>query len=132
MGRDTFGEFVRNLRLQQKLTLREFCREHDLEPANWSRMERGVTAPPQDRSILERYARYLAIRPETEDWRRFMDLAAIDSGIIPEDIMTDDVLLERVPVLFRAARGDKLTREQLDELLGLLRKETKNVRKKTT
>jgi transcriptional regulator with XRE-family HTH domain len=126
----TFGEFVRNLRLQRKLTLREFCREHNLEPANWSRMERGVTAPPQDRSILERYARNLSVKPETEDWRTFMDLAAIDSGVIPEDIMNDELLLERVPVMFRAARGDKLTREQLDELLGLLRKETKNVHKK--
>ncbi len=126
MKRERFGEFVRNLRLRQNITLREFCRDHDLEPGNWSRMERGISPPPQDDGILRRYAKYLGIRPESDEWRQFIDLAAIDSGTIPADIMSDEELLERVPLLFRAARGEKLSSEQLDELLALIRKESKS------
>lgn len=126
MRRESFGEFVRNLRLKQNLTLREFCREHDLDPANWSRMERGLSTAPQDQDILKRYARFLGIRPDTNEWRDFMDRAAVDAGTIPNDIMSDEALLERVPLLFRAARGEKLSSEQLDELLALIRKESKS------
>lgn len=126
MTRKAFGEFVRNLRLRHDITLRVFCREHDIEPANWSRMERGLLAPPKDQNILKRYAKFLGIRSGSDEWREFMDLAAVDAGTIPNDIMSDEVLLERVPLLFRAARGEKLSSQQIDELLALIRKESKS------
>lgn len=44
----TFGEVLKGARIKAKITLREFCRRNDLDPANQSRYERGLLAPPQD------------------------------------------------------------------------------------
>ncbi len=57
----TFGEFFKQKRIGLRKTLREFCREHDLDPGNISKLERGRVQPPQNKERRLEYARYLQL-----------------------------------------------------------------------
>ncbi len=114
MGR--FGDFFKERRLALGLSLRQFCLAHGLDPGNISKLERGRLAPPQH-DKLEEYARLLGIRESSDDWFRFFDLAAAESGRIPRDILSDHEVVEKLPILFRTLRGEKIPDEQLDEIV---------------
>lgn len=116
-----FGTKFRELRLRLGVSLRMFCIEHKLDPSNISKLERGLLAPPQKREILERYAACLKIEEGSDDWYEFFDLAAAEKGRIPEDIRSDEELLRKVPILFRAARGQDVSKADVDALLDKLR-----------
>ena len=47
----TFGEFIKQLRLQNRITLREFCRLAGIDPSNWSKIERGMLQPPKSKML---------------------------------------------------------------------------------
>lgn len=111
-----FGEFFKQRRLALGLSLRQFCLEHGLDPGNISKLERGRLAPPQH-DKLEEYARLLGLQEGTDDWYRFFDLAAAEAGRIPRDIMSDEEVVERLPLLFRTLRGERIPDEQLDEIV---------------
>ncbi|MHC4176162.1 MAG: helix-turn-helix domain-containing protein [Planctomycetota bacterium] len=118
-----FGEFFRKRRTALGLTLRKFCLHNGLDPGNISRLERGLLPPPQDRDKLESYARLLQIEKGSGDWYEFFDLAAAETGRIPDEIMQDQELAGKLPIVFRTLRGDKVPDEKLDELLRRLREE---------
>jgi len=117
-----FGEFLETLRQRNKLTLREFCKRAGCDPANISRIERGLMAPPKGIEILERYAQVLGLKQSTDDWYTFFDLAAVDQGMMPADIMKDEELVRALPVFFRTLRGQKPTREELVKIAEKIRK----------
>lgn len=117
-----FGDFFEALRQRSKLTLREFCKQAGADPANISRMERGLMPPPKGRDILERYASVLGLAEATDDWYQFFDLAAADQGIVPADIMEDAELVKVLPVFFRTLRGQKPTAEELRGIAEKIRK----------
>jgi transcriptional regulator with XRE-family HTH domain len=71
----SFGQLVKQLRIAQKKTLRQFCLEHGQDPSNWSKIERGVSAPPKDVKTMERWAKQLGLKAGTEEWQEFLDLA---------------------------------------------------------
>jgi hypothetical protein len=58
----------------------------------------------------------------TTTWYEFFDLAAASRGQIPEEILTDDKLVAKLPVLFRTLRGERVSEEKLDELIEAIRK----------
>ncbi|OGV58566.1 MAG: hypothetical protein A2283_00520 [Lentisphaerae bacterium RIFOXYA12_FULL_48_11] len=118
----TFGPYFKVLRMEKRITLREFCRRAGADPGNISKLERGVWPPPQDKDILERYARALDLKPATDEWYRFFDYAAADCGIIPQDIMSDEEVVKVLPVLFRTLRREKPTEEGLNRLVTKLKK----------
>lgn len=105
-----------------EITLRKFCEKAKADPGNTSKIERGVWPPPQDRDILERYAKALGLKEGTDKWYRFFDLAAADCGIIPQDIMSDEEVVKVLPVLFRTLRREKPTEQDLDRLVEKLRR----------
>ena len=117
-----FGEYFKQRRIALKKTLRQFCRDHDLDPGNISRLERGLLSPPQGREILESYAKLLKLRKGSDDWYTFFDLAAAETGRIPQELLEDKDVLEKLPILFRTLRGQKVPDEQLDELVRTIRK----------
>jgi len=117
-----FGEFFKQRRIALGLTLREFCRRNGLDPGNISRLERGLLPPPQGRETLERYAKLLRLKKGSDDWYNFFDLAAAENGRIPPEILQDKEVLEKLPILFRTLRGQKVPDEQMDELVRKLRK----------
>ena len=116
-----FGAFFKARRQAAGLTLREFCLQHKLDPGNLSRLERGMLPPPKDRARLEEYAGYLELKPGSDDWYQFFDLAAAAKGRLPEELLVDEALVARLPLLFRTLRGKRLTTKQLDDLLKKVR-----------
>ena len=118
----TFGELFKERRIALGATLREFCRRNGLDPGNISRLERGLLPPPQGRETLEHYAKLLKLKKGSDDWYNFFDLAAAENGRIPAEILEDKEVLEKLPILFRTLRGQKVPDEQLDELVRKLRK----------
>ena len=55
-------------------------------------------------------------------WEEMKDKANIDAGIIPEDILTDEKVLNSLPLFFRTIRSEKPTPEELDKLVEMIRK----------
>jgi transcriptional regulator with XRE-family HTH domain len=113
-----FGKYVKSLRIERSLTLREFCRITHLDPGNWSKIERGILSPPKSREDLNTVAEALALSEGSDEHNTLFELAAI-SFIPPE--LTDQNVLEKLPVFFRTVRGEKPTRKELEELIRILR-----------
>lgn len=118
----TFGNFVKALRIARGLTLRAFCQQNGIDPGNWSKLERGLAPPPQHPDKLSAFALALALERGSEQWQEFFDRAAAANGIIPEDLLTDEEVVARLPVLFRTLRGSPVAPDNLDELINLIRR----------
>lgn len=117
----TFGDYIKQLRLKNKITLREFCRITGIDPSNWSKVERSILPPPKSKQVLEDIARVLKIQKNSEQWHTIMDLAAITH--IPRELLSDQSIVEKLPVFFRTLRGQKPTQEELENLIKLIREE---------
>ncbi len=117
-----FGEFFKNKRLALKLSLREFCLEKGFDPGNLSKIERGLMTPPNSPELLKKYADALNIKKGTDDWIEFFDRAAACKGKIPNEILEDDEIVNKLPVFFRTLRGEKVPEEKLNEIINLIRK----------
>lgn len=116
---EIFGNFVRKMRIKNLLTLREFCRQANVDPSNWSKMERGLFPPPKSKQVLQGIASILNLKEETEEYNTFFDLAAI--SYIPPDLISDQAVVEKLPVFFRTLRGEKPSKTELEELLKMLK-----------
>ena len=117
-----FSDFLRRLRGERGLTLREFCLQNKFDPGNYSRLERGLYPPPQSHEQIEKYARALELQEGSEEWLELFDVAAAARGEIPRDLLTDAELVEKLPVLFRTLRGQPVSPEKLDQLVELIRR----------
>lgn len=117
-----FGEYFAKLRRERlELSLREFCARKGLDPGNMSKLERGKLPPPRSRDVVEKYARALELEEGSDEWLTFFDLAAASRAELPADLAEDEEVLEKLPVLFRTLRGDRVEEEELDELVDLIR-----------
>jgi transcriptional regulator with XRE-family HTH domain len=112
-----FGDYVRDLRLAQKKTLRQFCHDNGLDPSNWSKVERGVNPPPKDDAILNQWPEYFGIKPKTDAWEKFMDVARISRGEIPKDILDDEKAVALLPAFFRTVRGAEVGEDEVKKLI---------------
>src|SRR3990172_2768364 len=122
MSKAAFGEFFKELRIGQKVTLRQFCEAHGYDPGNISKLERGVTAAPESEQKVREYAKALRIREGSETWYQFFDLASLSRGKLPPELLDDQEVMARLPLLFRTLRGQKVSDEKLDELIELIRR----------
>ncbi len=120
-GGGVFGEFVKSLRLEKDIGLREFCRRLDVDPSNWSKTERGLLAAPQDEEKLNQIAEMLGIERESALYTELADKAAVDAGVIPKDLLSDRETLNSLPMLFRTVRSEKPTPEELEKLINKIR-----------
>ena len=118
-----FGIFFKEKRRKLGLTLREFCRINGLDPGNISKIERGLLPPPQSKEILAKYASALGIKEGCEDWLFFYDLAKTSAGKIPPDIVSNEQIMNALPVLFRTARRKTLDEEDLRKLIESVKQE---------
>jgi len=119
---EPFCEYFKSLRLENRITLRKFCEQAQADPGNISKMERGKIPPPEDEKILFRYAKAIKKKKDSKEWTTFIDLAAIDRGIIPSDIMWDEEVVEVLPIFFRTLRREKPTKKELAKLIERIRK----------
>ena len=109
-----FNEKIKSLRLQKRLTLRDFCAQIGLDPSNWSKVERGVNPPPGDIGLLERLADFFGLTGAEK--LGFIDEAALQRREIPADVADNAILQRALPAFFRAARGHELTEQELNSL----------------
>lgn len=119
----TFGEFFRRKRIALGLTLRSFCERYSYDPGNISRLERNILSPSIDTEKLAGYATALKILRDGEDWTTFFDLAHTAKGQLPKDILSNKKAPMFLPLLFRTARGQRLTKKKLQELVNLINNE---------
>ncbi len=118
-----YGDYIKDIRMKKEMSLREFCKQVEIDASNWSKIERGLLAPPQDEEKLKKIARVLGIKIGSETCKEMKDLANIDAGIIPDDIRSDADILKALPMFFRTIRSDKPTAEELDKLIDMIKKE---------
>ena len=118
-----FEEFIKERRIAKGISLREFCKRIEIDASNWSKFERGLLSPPQDEEKLKKIAHVLDIKIGSPSWKEMKDKANIDAGIIPEDILSDEKVLNSLPIFFRTIRSEKPTPEELDKLINMIRKE---------
>ncbi len=114
----SFANFIRDKRIAAGLTLREFCRLAGIDASNWSKIERGLSTPPQSVKILNEIASALKIKEASQDYKEMFDLAALST--IPDELIEPEIL-EQLPVFFRTVRGEKPTEEELKTLITKIR-----------
>jgi transcriptional regulator with XRE-family HTH domain len=118
---ETFGGYLKHLRLERKLSLREFCQRVNVDPSNYSKLERGLLYPPDSRERLEVYERALGMEPDSAEARELTRLAALGRGMIPPSILSDQELARKLPLFFRTLEGEPLNEEKLDEVVEMIR-----------
>jgi len=74
-----------------------------------------------DDETLRKWAKQLGLKPDTDDWHKFFNYAAVDAGRIPDHLLEDEELAAHLPVFFRTLSGNKPSREELEGLIKLLR-----------
>jgi len=114
----TFGEFVKKLRIERRITLREFCRNAGIDPSNWSKIERGLLPPPKTKEVLEPVRKAINLKQGSEEYTTLKELAVI--GHVPFDLLGNRKIVDKLPVFFRTLRGEKPTREELENLIKIL------------
>ncbi len=115
-----FGELLKNLRINKGLTLRQACRLTNYDPSNWSKIERGILPPPSDEKILKSWTKILGISRNKKQIQEFIDNAKVTQGLIPQDILSQDILVKRLPAFFRTLRNKKPTKKEIDRLIKLI------------
>ncbi|MBN2212799.1 MAG: helix-turn-helix transcriptional regulator [Bacteroidales bacterium] len=114
-----FGQYIKELRIKNQITLREFCKRAGLDPSNWSKIERGINAPPKSKEALVTIAKALNLTVNSAEYNQLFDYAMID--FIPAELAENTNVLEKLPLFFRTARGEKPTEEELNELIRLIK-----------
>ena len=108
----TWGEYIRERRLEAGIGLREFASLVGLLPSNYNHMEKGRTSPPQDKARLDQIAEVLDIAPESEDYRTLLDLAVDGKDKLPADVAAFAASNKMLPVLLRTINDKKLSDEE--------------------
>ena len=116
---EKFGQLLKEIRLKNKLSLREVCRVTGYDPSNWSKVERGLLPPPTDEKILIKWVKALGLKKI--EHRSFFDQAKLAQGIIPDDIMSEKATLECMPAFFRTLRNEKPSQDEIKKLIKLIK-----------
>lgn len=119
---NAFGDFFKEMRSKSGLTLRKFCEQNGFDPGNISKIERGVAPPPVSKEKLEEYAHALGLVEYSDDWYSFFDAAAASAGRIPVDMMDDEELVKKLPLVFRTIRGQRIDPEKIEKLKDIVRR----------
>lgn len=122
MANNDFGELVKARRAALRLSLRAFSDRAGMDPGNASRLERGRMVPPEGTDVLDRIATALEFENGSPEYENLMDLAAIAKGRVPQDLLSDEEVAARLPILFRTLRSKPLSSAQLEKLIDSIRK----------
>ena len=115
-----FHEMFKKKRMEVG-TVREFAKVSGLDVAYVSRLENGVILPPKDEEKLARLTTSLGISEGSDEWREFMDLAAVAKNELPEDLKDDERVTKVLPAFYRTLRKKELGEQEIRELLNLIR-----------
>lgn len=109
----TFGEKLRQARLDQRKTLTAFCRDYGLVPSHQSQVERGLQPPPNNSKYHRVYADLFGLTIGSPEWKQFLDELMIARQHIPDDVSMD----VRLPLIFEGLR----TTENLDKFIEFMK-----------
>ena len=101
----TLGEFVKEKRLDAGLSLRKFCEKLDIDPSNWSKIERSIIGLTLSASKLNQMV--VVLNLDEKEKTRFYDLVTLAKREIPEYVYSDSEVLEALPIFFRTASSTK-------------------------
>lgn len=114
-----FGSYVREKRSQLKMGLRRFCLATEIDPSDWSKVERNIIAPTQNKNVLEKVAEILMLNEEESEL--LYDRASIAAKKLPEHLMEDPELVSILPALFRTIKDIRPTEDELRQYIEGLR-----------
>lgn len=97
-----FGPYLKELRIANRKTLREFCRNAQQDPAYISKVERQLISAPQNVDVLNRFGEVLGLFPEQQE--KLNDLAFTDNGLVPPDVMERRDPAEYLPAFWHGYR----------------------------
>ncbi len=115
-----FGEMLKGRRAELRLSLRDCAVRADMDAGNLSRLERGRAAPPQDPEVLARLIDAL-------EWtgnhagQELMDVAAMQNGRIPRDILSNEEVMSALPVLLRTVNNKQLDGAHIEKLVDMIK-----------
>ena len=118
----TFGEYLKQKRLDKKITLRGFAKLVDISPVYLCDLEKGRKAAPS-MEVMQKMVSKLALNKEESE--RFYDLAALEQTAknpIPKDL---NAFLKDNHVIVSALRTAKdldATDEEWQDFIDKLRK----------
>ncbi len=110
----SFGDMLNAERLSMRVTLREFCRANNLDPAKISKLENNLLPVPKGEEFLKTIAKALNIKDGSEDYKYISDLADTSRGEIPQDLQSNMGIL---PAFCRKARMKDVTAGDLEALV---------------
>lgn len=112
---ETFGEILREMRLDRDYGLREFAMKIGELPSNLSAVETGARAPWRVMEKLVKVAKALGLMEGSPSWDRYF-LAARRPETLPDDI--DRLLARKINVaLLRTVDQKRLTDDQIEDLI---------------
>ncbi len=117
MSKNQFGELFTELRALADYTLRQFCKELDIDAGNWSRVERGLATPPTDDAFYAKIVKMFDINEEVRD--RLISLAKT-AKILPKELQETE-LMEHMPVMLRKIDGQQLKPDEIEKLVAWIR-----------
>ena len=95
-----FGHFLKELRIRNKITMREFAKKVGQDIGYISRIERGLLKPPRKEKTLRQYASTLHVDWDSLDMKEMRLLASVSAGKIPDKILDNEELASKLPLFF--------------------------------
>jgi len=117
----TFGQYIRELRLNKNFTLRQFSKLSGYDIGYISRLENEIITAPSEREKLVKLAKSYEVNEESEEYEILKNLADVSNRQIPEEI--DSKILNYLPAFFRKASKKNVTSQDVEQLVKLIKGE---------
>lgn len=122
MPQSAFGNYLREKRIKNKMTLRAFCNRYGFDPAYISRLENSRLKPPSKEKLTV-IADALGFVRNSVERVKFFDLAHLARSEYPNDIKNNaDDALSLLPAFLRTRDGKKVDRKNVKKLIRFLEK----------
>lgn len=117
---NSFGKLLRQTRVNNNVTLREFARLTSYDASNISKIERDLIPPPVT-MVLRGWMPHLGMEEGSDNYIEFLDAAALARNSLPED-SPEGFRNKLLPAMLRTARSKNLTEDDFERLIKLLNK----------
>jgi transcriptional regulator with XRE-family HTH domain len=118
-----FGDYFRQLRIRNRMTLRGYCERFGQEPSNISKLENNKLNPSKDEEKLKSYAISLELKENTQEWVTFFDLAYQANQELPKEVKEKvPQIITLLPAFLRTGSNKQINKEKVKELIEFLEK----------